>query len=515
MNQISRREFLIASMATLSSALASGQARSLSWLAGGQANQRNPNFVIIVFDTLSAPHMSLYGYRRQTTANLERFASRATVFHRHYAGGNFTTPGTATLLTGTYPWTHRAFNQGGTVAERFRNQNLFSTFDHAGYFRIAYSHNLLANSILNQCGDHIELHLPPNSFCLSSGEVRVPWLDNDADLVWRGFEDLILKRGQGQPSSLFLSLADRLRVAAEKRIKTRPLITDYPRGVPELYKLTFTLEDTIDGIQDVLASAPQPFLAYFHLLPPHEPYHPHRDFVGLFDDGWEPEGKPLSEFSDGIGQKQLNQFRRQYDEFLAYSDHHFGRLFDFLVSSGRIEDSIVVFTSDHGQLFERGIHGHITPSLYEPVIKVPFLISLPGQTERQDVHTLTSNADLVPTLAHLAGQSALDWDDGAIIPPYGPDENTRTILAVEAQRNPKNSRLKATTLALWSDSYKAIKYLGQPKRADGLELFDLERDPEEQSNIAETKRSVAAEFENQLNSRLEEIDRMYVNRRSS
>jgi arylsulfatase A-like enzyme len=352
--------------------------------------------------------------------------------------------------------------------------------------------------------------LPPNSFCLTSGELQVPWLSNDADLAWRGFEDLILKRGQGQPSSLFLSLPDRLRVAAEKRIKTRSLITDYPRGVPELYKLTFTLEDTIDGIQHVLASAPQPFLAYFHLLPPHEPYHPHRDFVGLFDDGWEPEEKPVSAFSEGVSQRQLSQFRRHYDEFLAYADYHFGRLFDFLTSSGRIEDSIVVFTSDHGQLFERGIHGHITPSLYEPVIKVPLLISLPGQTQRQDVDTLTSNADLVPTLAHLAGQSAPDWGDGAIIPPYGPDVNSRTIIGVEAQRNPKNSPLKAATLALWSDSYKVIQYLGQPKHKGGIELFDLEKDPEEQNDIAQTQPSVAADMVAELNSRLEDINRLYA-----
>ncbi len=73
-------------------------------------DSQSPNIILLVIDTLSARHMSLYGYERQTTPNLERFASRASVYHSHYSGGNFTTPGTATILTGLYPWRHRAIN---------------------------------------------------------------------------------------------------------------------------------------------------------------------------------------------------------------------------------------------------------------------------------------------------------------------------------------------------------------------------------------------------------------------
>src|SRR5689334_8912941 len=86
---------------------------------------RQPNIILLVIDTLSARHMSLYGYERQTTPNLERFASRASVFHSHYSGGNFTTPGTATLLTGQYPWGHRAINLGSPVARAIADHNIF------------------------------------------------------------------------------------------------------------------------------------------------------------------------------------------------------------------------------------------------------------------------------------------------------------------------------------------------------------------------------------------------------
>ncbi|UCG22784.1 MAG: sulfatase-like hydrolase/transferase, partial [Chloroflexota bacterium] len=62
-----------------------------------QQSPSGPNILVLVFDTLSASHMSLFGYDRQTTPNLARFAERATVFHRHQAAGNFTTPGTASI----------------------------------------------------------------------------------------------------------------------------------------------------------------------------------------------------------------------------------------------------------------------------------------------------------------------------------------------------------------------------------------------------------------------------------
>ena len=107
-----------------------------------------PNILILVLDAFSACHISFYGYRRQTAPNLARFANRATVSHSHYAAGNFTTPGTASLLTGTYPWSHHALHIQGTTLDEFRNKNIFSLLGAKGYFRIGFSHNIVAMSLL-------------------------------------------------------------------------------------------------------------------------------------------------------------------------------------------------------------------------------------------------------------------------------------------------------------------------------------------------------------------------------
>ena len=107
-----------------------------------------PNILILVFDALSARNMSLHGYPRETTPNLERFSKKANVYHHHYASGNFTTSGTASLLTGIYPWSHRALHFQGQPLKRYKDQNLFSLLADR-YHTVAYTHNPFAYVLLH------------------------------------------------------------------------------------------------------------------------------------------------------------------------------------------------------------------------------------------------------------------------------------------------------------------------------------------------------------------------------
>src|SRR5688500_18581617 len=92
------------------------------------AQEKPKNVLVVIFDALSAYDVSSYGYERQTTPNIDRLAKRAIVYHNHFAAGNFTTPGTASLLTGVLPWTHRALNLNGKLVERYVAKNVFSAF---------------------------------------------------------------------------------------------------------------------------------------------------------------------------------------------------------------------------------------------------------------------------------------------------------------------------------------------------------------------------------------------------
>ena len=98
MSKLNRREFLKISAALTASATFSDVSPVLSARDAGASGK--PNILVFVFDAMSARHLSLYGYSHETTPNLEKFAERATVYHQHYSGGNFTSAGTASMLTG-------------------------------------------------------------------------------------------------------------------------------------------------------------------------------------------------------------------------------------------------------------------------------------------------------------------------------------------------------------------------------------------------------------------------------
>lgn len=286
----------------------------------------------------------------------------------------------------------------------------------------------------------------------------------------------------------------------------------YPRGLPRNYKSFYLLEHAIDGIRSLVSSSPRPFLGYFHLFPPHEPYRPRREFIGLFDDGWVPVAKEPRFFSKGESDEHLNQWWNEYDEYIAYTDAEFGRLYDFMEQTGLLDNTYVVFTSDHGQLIERGIHGHFTSVLYEPLIHIPLLISKPKQQQREDVYTPTSCVDVLPTLLHVTGQTIPDWCEGHVLPTFDDKEASsgRSIFALEAKRNPKHAPLTRGTVALVKDQYKLVHYFGYDGHEDEYELYDLVNDPEEMEDLYLSRKSVAADLQRGLGEKLREINQPYL-----
>jgi arylsulfatase A-like enzyme len=261
-----------------------------------------------------------------------------------------------------------------------------------------------------------------------------------------------------------------------------------------------------------LSNVSQPFLMYLHFFPPHESYRPRREFVGVFDDGWEAVAKERHPLSHGFSDEFLNRRRVEYDEYVAYVDAEFGRLYDSISETGLLDSTYVVFTSDHGQLFERGVHGHDTSLLYEPVIHIPLLVSRPGQQRREDVYTPTSCVDVLPTLLHLVGRQIPDWCEGKVLPELGGEtvNGERSVFSVEAKSNPIWSPLVKSTVALIKDRYKLIHYSGHPRCRNQYELYDLVNDPEELKDLYGLEKTVAGDMQDELEGKLEEANRPYI-----
>jgi len=478
------------------------------------ADNTRPNFIILLFDTLSAQHLSLHGYSRQTTPNLARFAEHATVFHQHYAAGNFTLPGTASLLTSAYPWTHRGLHVLGTVKEEFAVKNLFSELAD-DYFIQTYTHNMLVMSLFQQFQKNLDKLVLPHELAILNEPLTDYLFPED---YYASFWGERVYRGSGAdlPGSLFLSF--RPLFAEDFHPFTPESLTEkygelFPRGLPNnSLGLFFKLEDAIDWIQTQAPALPQPFLGYYHLLPPHEPYKTRHDFVDRFDDEWRPTLKPESTFSLGMPQDELNRRRRWYDEYIAYVDAEFGRLIDNLERNGALKNTYLILTSDHGQLFERGIHGHVTSTLYHPLLHIPLLISGPGHREGVDVTTPTSCIDVLPTVLHLAGKPSPEWAQGQILPTFGGPHATpeRSLFALEAKNNPKMAPLQIGSLAMIKNGHKIVGYFGFGSGRDGYELYDLQNDPEEMDDLYQDRNSLAQEMKTELDTKLQQENRDFT-----
>ena len=507
MSIYTRRDFL-----KLASLLSLG-AMAPSFMKGVQATRQaqagKKNVLVVVFDAFSASHLSLNGYQRETMPNLVRLAERAVVYHNHYAGGSFTTSGTASLLTGVHPWKHRALKFYGTVSDEFASKTIFDAFDDC--YRIAYSHNPLVSTLLEPFALSLENNIPREQFFLTHEGLIHSLFRNDDDIATVSWSRDMQKE-EGYSYSLFFS--DLYKLYMQNKVKK--YISIFPLGLPRaLDDNYFLLEDAIDALGKQLIDLPRPFLGYFHFMPPHGPYRTSFELINRFiHDGFKPVEKPEDIFSEGEPSEKILKERIKYDEFLLYVDKEFNRLFNYMETSGLLENTWVIFTSDHGEIFERGSIGHSSDALYQPQIRIPLLIFEPGRKTRMDVHTLTSAVDVLPTLSHVTGHNIPDWTEGVILPPYAdtnPDPN-RNVYVMKATKNDKYVPITHASMALIKGRYKLLYYFGDVERGidEMVKLYDIEADPEELVDLYPLQKDAGDDLLDELKTKLAEVDKPYL-----
>jgi len=504
-NTLSRRDFLKLAALTSTSLFAG----PLLQLADKKENGKPANVIILVFDALSAHNVSFYGYPRETMPNLAKFVEKATIYHNHYTAGTFTVPGTASLLTGLYPWTHRALQLGGGITSKHVNHQVFAAMKPM-YSTLAYAQNHNADQFLYQSRDYLDVHIGAAEFNAQHRFIYSSF-KNDARIAFASFEDNIVQRGIGLDSSLFLGPTYRLKALRDRYLVTAAHEDEYPRGMPgggenELY----LLEDLVNGAINMFGGLTGSNFSYMHFYPPHGPYEPKAAFWKKFvGDSWAPKQKdmhPLSVERNSRGNSVAN--RRFYDEFLASWDNELERLFEYLNSSGLLENSYIIITSDHGEMFERGEIGHFTPLIYDPVMHVPLIILRPGQTQREDVYVNTSSLDIIPTLAQITGIPIPVWAEGELLPGFGGVENpSRSIYTMDAKTNSAFTSLQKYSVSLTKDRYRLTHY--QYPGYMGFEFYDLDKDPDELDDLFASSPAIALDMQTELMDKLVEVNKPY------
>ncbi|MBI3153686.1 MAG: sulfatase-like hydrolase/transferase [Chloroflexi bacterium] len=505
MGKLSRREFMKLGWGIFGGGLASNVLLKSARIS--KSGKTLPNIIVLVCDAMTARNLSVYGYPRKTTPNLEKLGERAFIYHKHYANGNFTVPGASSLLTGLKPWTHRAINHGGIIKKEFAEHNIFR-FIGDDYFKMAFSQNYWAVSLLNQFSPDIDSLLPMSEFGLINGAISQKFKD-DSRLA-----DQALVRMLYSGNSLLLSFINSLYY--QSKVNTIPS-EDYPTSLPRatFYDSVFTMKGLFDGIADKILELDEhesPFFSYFHIYPPHNPYTPDKDFMGMFDnDGYEPVVKREHVLSIGSSQSSLNNERNKYDAFLANVDLEIGHLLSILQEQGVLEHTYFIITADHGEMFERGTNGHFTGLLYEPVIRIPLMIFVPGNETRRDFLMPSSNIDLFSTILNLAGADIPASNEGNLLLGFGGVEDPdRSIITMEAKESSAFKPFTKATYSIVKGNYKLIYYHGYVhKYQDYFEFYDLQEDPEEiQDKYSKQKfKSIISDMKAELFSAMDEANK--------
>ena len=323
-----------------------------------QAKQgRAPNVLIIVWDTVRAASLSLYGHIRPTTPTLERLAAESTVFDQAFSPSPWTLPGHASLFTGHQPhevsasWYARLDDTEPTLAEAFRS------LGHATGGFVANHHYTSYDSGLARGFDvYRDYRLSWAQFLAASAFSQTP-----------SGGRLVRSRSLGE---------------AWSAVRAFNWWVDVKRGSDrkhsaELNEQLLSWLDSLDG---------QPFFGFLNYFDAHASY-------------WSPP--EYKRFGDGP--------EGAYEAAIAYQDAQLDLLLEQLERRGVLDNTILVFTSDHGELFgEHGLHGH-AHNLYLPVLHVPLLIRYPGGVPAGTrVSAGVSLRDVPATLVDLAqleGQS--------------------------------------------------------------------------------------------------------------
>ncbi len=517
-----RRDFLkLAGLVGLSYAAP----RGFSHLYKDQQQDSNqPNVLIVVFDAWSALNCSLYGYPRDTTPNIKRLAEKANVYHNHYAAGTWTMPGVSSLLTGALPWDHRVFGMSGmakgvvSISEDFVKKSIFHVF--SDYHRVAYTHNLLADEILNVFFEDIDDLIPRYEWYLQK-EFVPDVFSNDADAFTVAY-NRSLKQEDGYGYSLFLK---KLVDLIDRDNKKDGLKEKFPVGIPGHVINTeqYLLEDGVDNLLETVLSAFNPFITYCHFMPPHDPYNTRAEFYKRFhNDGYEPlrkpfhilrkDNKPPNSSVNVYTYEQMEQMRIEYDEYILYVDSEFSRLYEMLERKNILDNTILILTTDHGEMFERGVVQHTTKLMHEPIVRVPLVIFEPGQTTRRDVFEKTSALDLLPTLSHLTGHQIPEWSKGHILPPYSDKTSERDIFIMDSRAHEENTPIEIGSFTLIRGSYKMMYYQGYAELdgEDYVELYNIDADPDEMNELSSTKPDLANEMLQTIKAKLVEVNEPYL-----
>ena len=383
------------------------------------------NIILISIDTLRADHLGCYGYSGNTTPNIDKFSKDSVLFKNTIAQASSTEPAHASIFTSLIPSHHGAFFSLKKPIPR-EIVTMAEILKENGYKTISYN---------------------------GGGQVA-------AELGFDQGFDLY---------SSFPDIRDHLDRVFIKKVES---VIDWIKNNPD-----------------------EKFFAFLHTYEVHQPYTPKKEYLRMFENSYSgtlPEHisrELLANINEGrlkMSAEDKQHIINAYDGEIFSMDKAFGVLLDFLKKQGLYENTLIVFTSDHGEEFgEHGIMGWHGHALYDEQLKVPLIIKLMNSKHASTIiGEQTRSLDILPTLLDVLNIPALECFEGVSLLRWLNKRNHPVLFAVSQQDTAGQTHPTSIRTSKWK-LYDA-------------KLFDLESDPLEQKEVQTGYKRIRKELRSEL-----------------
>ncbi len=444
----------------------------------------SPNVLLLMADQMAPAFLPVYASRLARAPHMTELARDGVVFDSAYCASPLCSPSRASLMTGRLP------SRTGVYDNAAEFPADIPTFAHC--LRLGGYRTILSGK-MHFCGPD-QLH---------GFEERLTTDIYPADFGWTPDWDR-----PGDRPSWYHNMSS----VAQAGVCVRTNQLDFDDEV------AFAAERAIYEL--ARASRRQPFLLVASFTHPHDPFAVPRPYWDLYRDediprpappvapeALDPHSKRLRHIcaidAEPVTSAQVQAARRAYLGAIAYVDDQIGRLMAALRASGLAENTIVILTSDHGEMLgDRGLWYKM--NFFEGAARVPLVVASPGRFAPRRVKASVSLLDLLPTLAELAG----GVPEGVPGPLDG--QSLAAHLAGRAGHDEAFGEYLAegAVAPIVMIRRGRFKFVYSP--ADPDQLYDLEADPGERDNLAGTAAlaSAVAGFHDEVSRRwrLDRID---------
>jgi arylsulfatase A-like enzyme len=478
-NNLSRRSFLRTSV--LGSA---GLALSSKLLGQNARLPRKPNLLVLLPDQLRADVMSCYGGRRVVAPNLDKLASQSFVFQQAYVTQPICTPSRSSLLTGMWPHSTGCTHNEAVLDPRFLClPEMLGESD----YRWAYMGKWhLGDELFPQHGFHDWVSI------MDGPDETKPSPGRDPNAI-SDYSKFLFAKG----------LNPHARVP-------RPYFTrGYATRAPiELSKPKFLELKACDFLEH---QGQDPFVLFVTFFEPHPPYTgPLNHFYSLTEADADPSfghrfgpDIPLryhlrqKESEKGFGKKieQHLAVKQRYLGLVTEVDRSIGAILQKLEAVGLADNTIVLHTSDHGDMMgAHNLYGKTV--MFQEAARIPLLVRMPGQRRSIAIEQPFSHIDFAPTMLDLLGQSSHEQCAGKSRAPvlngepmpvepiymewaFKPYKEKISKANLEREKPANERAIHETTRATVSpDGWKLCL-----RDLDKNELYNLRTDPHEEHNL--------------------------------